>query len=63
MRAVAAGIADYTPGTQVMTDDRAPVELLGMRMLDVYISDELHYYQDILHKDGLAGLIQAGLAE
>lgn len=63
MRTVAAGIEDYEPGTRVLTDDCAPVELLGMRMLDVYIGEELHYYQDILHKDGLAGLIRAGLAE
>ena len=63
MTTVRQGLHPCPPGGEVMTDDRAPVELLGMRMLDVYISDELSYYQDIFHREGISGILKTGLAE
>ena len=34
-------------GNLVLTDDKAPVELLGMQVLDEIIADELDYYRDL----------------
>ncbi|MBO4749191.1 MAG: fused MFS/spermidine synthase [Lachnospiraceae bacterium] len=47
--------ADYC----VMTDDQAPVELLGMKVIDEMIAEEVGYYKDIFKKDGLQGLLDA----
>ena len=47
----------YVAGDLVMTDDKAPVELLSMRAIDELVSDELAYYQDILHEEGIRGLM------
>ena len=46
-------------GEHVLTDDRAPVELLGMRAIDEIIRDEMVYYKDIFRKEGIGGLIAA----
>ncbi|MBO5993943.1 MAG: fused MFS/spermidine synthase [Firmicutes bacterium] len=50
-------INKYVPGDRVMTDDKAPVELLSMRAIDELVSEELAYYQDILHEEGIRGLM------
>ncbi|EOS26429.1 hypothetical protein C806_01165 [Lachnospiraceae bacterium 3-1] len=34
-------------GNLILTDDKAPVELLGMRVLDEIIADELDYYRNL----------------
>ncbi len=34
-------------GNLILTDDKAPVELLGMQVLDEIIADELDYYREI----------------
>ncbi len=34
-------------GNRILTDDKAPVELLGMQVLDEIISDELEYYRGL----------------
>ena len=47
------------PDYCVMTDDKAPVELLGMRVIDGLIADELKYYKEIYEKDGFQGLLKA----
>ena len=39
------------------TDDKAPVEVLGMRVLDELIGDELNYYKDELRTGGLSALL------
>ena len=39
-----------------MTDDKAPVELLGMRQIDSIIKDEVKYYKEIYKTQGLDGL-------
>lgn len=46
-------------GEHILTDDRAPVELLGMRAIDEIIRDEMVYYKDIFRKEGIGGLIAA----
>ena len=46
-----------TPGACILTDDRAPVELLGMRAIDGLISEELSYYRTVLRREGVSGLL------
>ena len=57
MGRVAQGLSAYTPGGYLMTDDKAPVELLGMQVIDELIRDEAAYYRKIYEKDGLRGLL------
>ena len=47
------------PGDHILTDDRAPVELLGMRAIDELIAEELSYYKLLLKEQGIEGLIGA----
>ena len=53
----AAEITPYTKGTYLLTDDKAPVEVLGMRVIDGLIQEELGYYKAIYEEEGLSGLI------
>ena len=46
-------------GSYILTDDKAPVELLGMRVIDDMIANEISYYKDIFEKDGLQGLLNS----
>lgn len=46
-------------GCRILTDDNAPVELLGMKTIDRMISEELEYYKDIYRREGLGGLLDA----
>ena len=55
----AGGLQSFQPGKRVMTDDKAPVELLGMRMIDEIISDELSYYKEIFKNEGVQGLMDS----
>ena len=57
MAKVSSKLVKYVPGDRIMTDDKAPVELLSMRAIDELVSDELAYYQGILHEEGVRGLI------
>ncbi len=43
----------------ILTDDKAPVELLGMRVIDEMISDEISYYKKIFKEKGLKGLLES----
>ncbi len=54
---VSDSLTAYEAGDYIMTDDKAPVELLGMRMIDEIISDELSYYKQIYKEQGLKGLM------
>ena len=45
-------------GQRILTDDKAPVELLGIQVIDDLITEELSYYKRILHEDGLGGLME-----
>ncbi len=49
--------AGYEGGDRILTDDHAPVELLGMRPIDQIIEQELAWYKDIYHEQGLQGLL------
>lgn len=46
MEKVAQNLQDYTGGGHILTDDKAPVELLGMQALDELIDGQLRYYKE-----------------
>ncbi|MBE6645673.1 MAG: spermidine synthase [Ruminococcaceae bacterium] len=45
LTAVSDGLSLYEGGNLILTDDKAPVELLGMQVIDEMISEELAYYK------------------
>lgn len=49
----------YNAGKLIMTDDNAPVELLGMKVIDKIIRDEVAYYKEIFDENGVQGVIDA----
>ena len=59
MAAVDSGLTDYISGDHIMTDDKAPVELLGMEVIDEIIRDEVRYYKNIYDEKGLSGLLDS----
>ena len=52
-------VSPYSAGNLLLTDDRAPVEKLGMAVIDGLIQTELGYYKQIIQDGGIAGLIDA----
>jgi len=57
MRTVMSGLTPVDGGSCILTDDKAPVELLGMSALDEMIGDELNYYRSVVKKGGVSGLL------
>ena len=47
MRVVDLNLKPYEGGDLILTDDKAPVELLGMKVVDEIISDQLTYYKKL----------------
>ncbi|MGN0316947.1 MAG: spermidine synthase [Lachnospira sp.] len=58
MNKVSDNLSFYSAGNYIMTDDKAPVELLGMKVIDGLISKEVSYYKDIYEEHGIKGLIE-----
>lgn len=58
MRQVRRELQPYQAGKHILTDDQAPVELLGMRVIDDLIRDELAYYKQVYRKEGIRGLLK-----
>ena len=54
---IASGLIPYEAGERVMTDDRAPVELLGMQVIDDLIRDEVMWYRRIYEEYGIEGVL------
>lgn len=54
---VSNGITAYEKGNYILTDDKAPVELLGMRVIDDLIKNELVYYKEVFRREGIKGLL------
>ena len=57
MGTVQEAMTAYKPGTLILTDDQAPVEVLGMRVIDELIREEIGYYKDLFKKDGIQGIL------
>jgi len=58
MKMVASRLVRYEAGDYILTDDQAPVELLGMQVIDELILDEVEYYRGIYEEKGLRGLLE-----
>ena len=58
LAAVAQNMERYTAGNCLLTDDKAPVELLGMSVIDGLISRELGYYRDVFEENGISGILE-----
>ena len=59
LQQVAEHTAAYIPGSYRLTDDKAPVELLGMSVIDGLISRELGYYQKAFKEGGITGVLES----
>ena len=58
MQKVSDTCVPYVSTGHLMTDDKAPVELLGMKQIDMIIKDEVSYYRNIFETEGLQGLLK-----
>jgi ATP phosphoribosyltransferase len=58
MERVEGGLTKYEAGNYLMTDDNAPVELLGMQVIDELIQDEVAYYKNIYDENGISGVFE-----
>ena len=56
---IAENWSEPTFGENILTDDRAPVEMLGMRALDSIIQQHLSYYKEIYREKGLDGVLNS----
>ncbi len=54
---VEEGLMQYHGGPRILTDDQAPVELLGMRVIDELIQEELGYYKELFREKGIEGVL------
>ncbi len=59
MNSVSENLIPYEAGNRIMTDDKAPVELLGMRVIDELIRTEVAYYKSVYEEKGIWGVIDA----
>ena len=59
METVAANLEQYEKGTYLLTDDKAPVELLGMSVIDELIQNEVGYYKKVFEEEGVGGLLDS----
>lgn len=57
-RYVNSFLTEYNPGDLLLTDDRAPVELLGISVIDSLIDNSASYYRKIFKEKGLKGLLE-----
>lgn len=57
MQRVSSEIQPCEAGNRILTDDQAPVELLGMQTIDDMIRSELAYYKEKFLTEGISGII------
>lgn len=57
MDTVGSSLTPYEAGEYIFTDDKAPVELLGMRVIDGIISSEVGYFKDAYKEGGFSALL------
>lgn len=61
LKNVQTELTEYHGGKRILTDDQAPVELLGMRVIDELIQEELGYYKELFKEKGIKGILEEGL--
>lgn len=49
----------WVPGNRIFTDDKAPVELMGMDTIDGLIKSEIGEYKEAFREGGIQGLLKA----
>lgn len=54
---VGENLEKYEKGGYLLTDDQAPVELLGMEVIDEIIQEQIGYYRAVFKEQGLRGLL------
>ncbi len=59
MEKVEGGMEPYEKGGYLLTDDQAPVELLGMEVIDELIQDEVGYYKQVFKEEGIQGVLES----
>lgn len=59
MLKVQEGLTKVEGGDLILTDDKAPVELLGMKVIDELIADELNYYKDLFQSGDIQSILQS----
>ena len=59
METICREMTVYESGDRLLTDDKAPVELLGMQVIDELITEETEYYKDIFREQGIQGLLDS----
>ncbi len=59
MESVSTNLEVYNATQNILTDDKAPVELLGIEVIDDIIKSEISYYKGIYRQEGLQGLLDA----
>ena len=47
----------YEPGDHILNDDKAAAELLGMKVIDELIKEEIGQFKAIFKEDGIEGII------
>ena len=57
MEKVERNLIPYESTGKLLTDDKAPVEVLGMKAIDELIQDEIGYYKEVFQNQGLKGLL------
>ncbi len=57
MNVVKDALKPYQAGNRILTDDKAPVELLGMQVIDELIAEELKYYKELFEGKSLSEII------
>lgn len=57
LKKVCGNLEQYRKGDLLLTDDKAPVELLSMRAIDQIINDELAYYKKLFREKGIQGVL------
>ncbi|MDD3165384.1 MAG: fused MFS/spermidine synthase [Oscillospiraceae bacterium] len=58
MEEISLTMQPYCSTGYQLTDDKAPVELLGMQVIDELIQTQLTDYKDVLKTDGIGGLLR-----
>ena len=51
-------LIEYKPGNKILTDDMAPVEVLGMKTMDTLIKEEVKEYREVYKREGIKGLLK-----
>ncbi len=58
INSVKIGMKKYEGGSYILTDDKAPVELLGMKVIDKMIEEQISYYRDLLRGKSIKEMIE-----